>query len=42
MRTFEKLSFGGGYYWFIEAVFQSLKGVEKVEQDWMYKKTIKS
>lgn len=31
----EKLAFGGGCHWCTEAVFDHLKGVEKVEQGWV-------
>ncbi len=31
----EKIAFGGGCHWCTEAVFESLKGVTKVEQGWV-------
>lgn len=33
--TIEKIGFGGGCHWCTEAYFESLKGVEKVEQGWI-------
>ena len=30
-----KIGFGGGCHWCTEAIFQSIKGVQKVEQGWI-------
>jgi peptide-methionine (S)-S-oxide reductase len=35
MKMIEKIGLGGGCHWCTEAVFQSLIGVEKVEQGWI-------
>jgi peptide-methionine (S)-S-oxide reductase len=34
-KGFSKIAFGGGCHWCTEAVFQSLKGVENVEQGYV-------
>lgn len=34
-KSVEKIALGGGCHWCTEAVFQSLKGVEKVEQGYV-------
>ena len=31
----QKVAFGGGCHWCTEAIFQSLRGVKKVEQGWI-------
>jgi peptide-methionine (S)-S-oxide reductase len=35
MGIIEKIGFGGGCHWCTEAIFQSLIGVESVEQGWI-------
>ncbi len=35
MANLDKIGFGGGCHWCTEAVFQQLKGVEKVEQGYI-------
>ncbi|WP_343065456.1 peptide-methionine (S)-S-oxide reductase [Arenibacter arenosicollis] len=38
METNQKIAFGGGCHWCTEAVYQSLKGVEVVEQGFVASK----
>lgn len=38
MNNWKKVGLGGGCHWCTEAVFASLKGVEKVEQGWIASK----
>lgn len=35
MKSISKIGFGGGCHWCTEAVFQSLNGVENVQQGWI-------
>jgi len=35
LEYLEKIGVGGGCHWCTEAIFQSIKGVEKVEQGWI-------
>lgn len=35
MRTLERLAFGGGCHWCTEAIFESLIGVDRVDQGWV-------
>ena len=35
MNSIQKVGFGGSCHWCTEAIFQSLKGVAKVEQGWI-------
>ncbi len=35
MESLTKIGFGGGCHWCTEAVFQAIKGVEKVQQGWI-------
>ena len=38
MENLQKIGFGGGCHWCAEAVFQAVKGVEKVEQGYISSK----
>ena len=35
MKSISKIGFGGGCHWCTEAIFQSLIGVENVQQGWI-------
>ncbi|WP_159477342.1 peptide-methionine (S)-S-oxide reductase [Dyadobacter sp. 3J3] len=42
MNHVSKIGFGGSCHWCTEAIFQSLKGVERVEQGWIASQKQKS